>query len=126
MIDESTLLIMQSAMGAYTCRTPPIPRKWDSLNRPHVALLIHSDDYIFRVFLSKPSNMPNSNEELLDVSDLESLPQGSVVEIRNDSTDISYYLRENDLWKKVAESKNPFLMEIYSHGSFPLLFEIVT
>jgi len=55
-IDEGTYLVLRSASGAFTCRYPPIPKRWNSVDRPHVALLLPDAGNIFSVFLSNPED----------------------------------------------------------------------
>ena len=123
MIDEGTLLVLKSASGAFTCRKPLIPKKWNPVDRPHVARLISTGNDILRVYLSKPktSDSPPYN---LEVFELETLPRNSIIEIKFDSIAFNYYRYKDGLWTKVAESNNPFMMEVFSHGSTPIIIDV--
>ena len=60
MIDEGTLLVLKSASGAFTCRKPLIPKKWNPVDRPHVARLVSTGTDVMRVYLSNPKNSGNA------------------------------------------------------------------
>lgn len=121
MIDEGAFLVLRSAAGAFSCKTPPIPRTWNPVDRPHVALLLPSNEDVFRMFLSTPSQPDENRESDLDVMDLETLPFKSIIEVKYDSIDFSYYRRDEGVWTKVAEAQNPFMVEVFSHGTVPIL-----
>ncbi len=123
MIDEGTLLVLKSASGAFTCRKPLIPKKWNPVDRPHVARLVSTGTEILRVYLSKPENS-SSTPNSLEVLELESLPRNTIIEVKFDSVAFNYYRYENGLWTKVAESNNPFMMEVFSHGSTPIVIDV--
>lgn len=123
MIDEGTLLVLKSASGAFTCRKPLIPKKWNPVDRPHVAKLVSTGTNIFRVYLSKPNNSDNISNTL-EVYELDSLPRNTIIEIKFDSVAFNYYRFEDGLWTKVAESNNPFMMEVFSHGSTPIVIDV--
>ncbi|MHA2135460.1 MAG: hypothetical protein ACXAEN_19230 [Candidatus Thorarchaeota archaeon] len=106
---------MSSAIGAFLYKRLPVPWKWTSIDRPHVALLVPADREVFRVFLSQPSEQG----EELQIKDLDSLPEKSVVEVRHNSTHYIYYRHDKQAWTKVGEARNPFFIEIYRQGSLP-------
>ena len=92
-IDEGTYLVLRSATGAFTCRYPPVPKKWNPVDRPHVALLLPDAGGIFSVFLSQPENDKSRKEQSLEVSDLNRLPSKSIIEIRHTNAQLAYYRR---------------------------------
>ena len=124
-IDKGAYLMLRSAIGAYTCRKPPIPSKWNSVDRPHVAVLMPSDENVFRLFLSNPIGTKNPGHRL-EIAKLEELPSKSIIEVRHCNMDYRYYRRDNAMWTKVAEARNPFVVEVFSHGCTPIDMEIQT
>ena len=124
-IDKGAYLMLRSAIGAYTCRKPPIPSKWNSVDRPHVAVLMPSDEEVFRLFLSNPIGTKNPGHRL-EITKLEELPTKSIIEVRHCNLDYRYYRRDNAMWTKVAEARNPFVVEVFSHGCTPIDMDIQT
>ena len=124
-IDEGTYLVLQSASGAFTCRYPPVPKKWNSADRPHVALLLPDAGGIFSVFLSKPEDDESKEERGLEVADLNRIPPKSIIEIRHSNAQHAYYRRDNGSWTKVAEASDPFVVEVFSHGYAPIIMNMI-
>jgi len=124
-IDEGTYLVLRSASGAFTCRYPPIPKKWNSVDRPHVALLLPDAGGIFSVFLSKPADDESKVDKSLEVSDLSRIPSKSIIEIRHSNAQYAYYRRDNGSWTKVAEASDPFVVEVFSHGYAPIIMNMI-
>jgi hypothetical protein len=124
-IDESTYLVLQSAAGAFSCRHPPIPKRWNSVDRPHVALLLPDAGTIFSVFLSNPEDDESKLDRSLEVSDLDRIPPKSIIEIRHSNAQLAYYRRDNGSWTKVAEASDPFLVEVFSHGYAPIVMNMI-
>ena len=124
-IDEGTYLVLRSASGAFSCRYPPVPKMWNSVDRPHVALLLPDVSGIFSVFLSKPADGDSKEEQLLEVSDLNRVPPKSIIEIRHSNAQLSYYRRDNGSWTKVAEASDPFVVEVFSHGYAPIVMNMI-
>lgn len=124
-IDKGAYLMLRSAIGAYTCRKPPVPSKWNSVDRPHVAVLMPSNDEVFRLFLSNPIGTENPGHQL-EVTNLGELPAKSILEVRHGNLDYRYYRRDNATWTKVAEARNPFVVEVFSHGCTPIDMHIQT
>ncbi|MGY5861010.1 MAG: hypothetical protein RTU09_01355 [Candidatus Thorarchaeota archaeon] len=110
MIDAGIYQALSSSYGAFSCRTPPVPKLWDCVDRPHVALLVLIDNEVFPVFLSQPKQTRSG--ETLEIKPLESLPPTSMIEIRHNGADFRYYRRDQAMWTKVGESRNPFLVEV--------------
>ncbi|MFW9769973.1 MAG: hypothetical protein ACFFF9_06495 [Candidatus Thorarchaeota archaeon] len=123
-IDEATYLILRSATGAFSCRSPPVPRNWNPIDRPHVAMLLPDSGGIFSVFLSNPENDVDG-PQALEVSDLNRLPTKTVIEIRHNNAQYSYYRRDNGSWTKVAEASDPFVVEVFSHGYAPIIMNMI-
>ena len=124
-IDEGTYLVLRSASGAFTCRYPPVPKKWNSVDRPHVALLLPDAGNILSVFLSKPVGDDSKLEQFLEVSDLNRIPSKSIIEIRHSNASYAYYRRDNGSWTKVAEASDPFVVEVFSHGYAPIVMNMI-
>jgi hypothetical protein len=124
-IDEGTYLVLRSASGAFTCRYPPVPKKWNPVDRPHVALLLPDSGGIFSVFLSKPEDNESKKEQSLEVSDLNRIPPKSIIEIRHSNAQYAYYRRDNGSWTKVAEACDPFVVEVFSHGYAPIIMNMI-
>jgi hypothetical protein len=124
-IDAGTYLVLRSASGAFTCRYPPIPKKWNSVDRPHVALLLPDAGGIFSVFLSKPEDDESKVDKSLEVSDLSRIPSKSIIEIRHSNAQYAYYRRDNGSWTKVAEASDPFVVEVFSHGYAPIIMNMI-
>jgi len=124
-IDKGAYLMLRSAIGAYTCRKPPVPAKWNLVDRPHVAVLMPSNEDVFRLFLSNPVGTANPGHRL-DVAKIEELPSKSIVEVRHGNMDYRYYRKDNTMWTKVAEARNPFVVEVFSHGCTPVNMPIQT
>ncbi|MFW9844418.1 MAG: hypothetical protein ACFFEV_07570 [Candidatus Thorarchaeota archaeon] len=120
-IDEGTYLVLRSASGAFTCRYPPVPKIWNSVDRPHVALLIPDMNGIFPVFLSQPEK----DTGYLVTKDLAQLPTKSIIEIRHGNAHFAYYRRDNGSWTKVAEASDPFIVEVFSHGYAPIIMNMI-
>ncbi len=126
MIDEGLLSILRSANGAYSCKRPPIPKNWNSIDRPYVALLLPGANKkeVFRFVLSQPSNHLSDLSGELETADLDSLPALSIIEVKHNGHEYSYYRLDPDGWKKVAESKSPFMVEVFSHGTQPIIMDV--
>jgi hypothetical protein len=123
-IDEGTYLVLRSASGAFTCRYPPVPKKWNPVDRPHVALLLPDVTGIFPVFLSQPEE-ESSGSSYLVTKDLAQLPTKSIIEIRHGNSHFAYYRRDNGSWTKVAEASDPFVVEVFSHGYAPIIMNMI-
>jgi hypothetical protein len=119
-IDDATYLILRSAMGAFTCRYPPVPKNWNPVDRPHVALLIPDGRGVFAVFLSQPGDGGIGPLRTLETVDLTEMPSKSIIEVRHSSSHFAYYRRDNGSWTKVAEASDPFVVEVFSHGYAPI------
>lgn len=124
-IDEATYLILRSASGAFSCRYPPVPRYWNPIDRPHVAMLLPDEGSIFSVFLSNPEDDGSNQPQSLEVSDLNRLPIKTVIEIRHSNAQYAYYRRDNGSWTKVAEASDPFVVEVFSHGYAPIIMNMI-
>ncbi len=126
MIDAGILYALSLSYGAFSCRTPPAPKQWDCVNRPHVALLVPVNDEVFQVFLSQPKQ--TGAGETLEVADLDSLPPSSMIEVRHTGALYRYYRRDEAMWTKVGESRDPFLVEIeaLSHAGGSVMLREVT
>ena len=124
-IDEGTYLVLRSASGAFTCRYPPVPKKWNPIDRPHVALLLPDVSGIFPVFLSQPAESSSDSSTYLITKDLTQLPTKSIIEIRHGNSHFAYYRRDNGSWTKVAEASDPFVVEVFSHGYAPIVMNMI-
>lgn len=124
-IDEATYLILRSASGAFTCRYPPVPKTWNPIDRPHVAVLLPDNGGVFSVFLSSPEDVESQEQQSLKVSDLTRLPSKTIIEIRHSNSQYAYYRRDNGSWTKVAEASDPFVVEVFSHGYAPIVMNMI-
>lgn len=132
-IDEGSYLVLEAAVGAFSCKRPRLPRSWDHRNRPHVAVLLSASADATRVFLSRPQELsatdcidecePHGIE--LEIRDLDLLPEKSIIEVRMNAVDYSYYRKDGAMWTKIAESTNPFTMEVFSYGLSPMRLGLV-
>jgi hypothetical protein len=111
-IDSDNYRILQVADSAYMCRILPIPKDWNPIERPHVALIMLSGKKIIRFYLSNPSS--SSNGEQLNVASLDELPPNSIIEVRYGSTDYRYYRHDKTMWSMIAESRNQLFLDIFT------------
>lgn len=77
-------------------RRPAIPRWWNSIARPHVAVLMIEPETgeTIRYFLSRKGDLSSDGRVLLEVSDIEGLAEGTLLEIRFDSMKANLYKLE--------------------------------
>ena len=133
MIDEGSYLVLEAAVGAFSCKRPRLPRSWDRRNRPHVALLLAASADATRIFLSCPQqpsesdcfDEPKPSSIEIEIRDLDLLPERSIIEVRMNAVDYSYYRKDGAMWTKIAESTNPFTMEVFSYGLSPMRLGLV-
>ncbi len=78
-------------------RRPALPRHWDSISRPHVAIIIEdpvSGD-VTRYYLSRRKNPPYDSEDGLELTELDgiavSLPDGVLLEVRFNAMQADLY-----------------------------------
>ncbi|NWF97239.1 MAG: hypothetical protein HXY34_13965 [Candidatus Thorarchaeota archaeon] len=122
-LDQGSYMLLSSATGAFSCRYSTIPRTWNHIDRPHVALLLLRNGGVVYVLLSEPTRDDHASRPWLAVADLDRLPNGSVIEVRYSSTRFSYYRKDDRVWTKVAESISPFFIDIFSGGTAPVSIE---
>jgi hypothetical protein len=120
LIENDIYLILQIADGAYKCREPPIPKYWNPVERPHIALLMPSGKKAIRFYLSKPCSSSRNNK--LEVAPIDHLPPKSILEVRHGSTDYRYYRRDKTVWTKVAESRNQLFLDVFSQPNSSFMF----
>jgi hypothetical protein len=77
-------------------RRPALPRWWNPIARPHVAVLMIDPETksCARYYLSRKSDRASNGRVLLEVGDIESLPEGTLLEIRFDSMTANLYKLE--------------------------------
>ncbi|MFW9794909.1 MAG: hypothetical protein ACFFEE_11430 [Candidatus Thorarchaeota archaeon] len=80
-------------MTDYVIRRPGIPRWWDPVARPHVAVILKNpmNGGNIRYFLSKCGKKDNNGRTSLDVGDIDSLPEGTLLEVRYSATKANLY-----------------------------------
>ena len=80
----------------YVIRRPGIPRWWDPIARPHVAVILKNpaNGGETRYFLSRCGEKDRTGRTSLDVSDIDSLPEGTLLEIRYNATKANLYQLE--------------------------------
>lgn len=95
----------------FVLRRPAIPRWWDPVARPHVAIVIPdpiTGTYV-RYFLSRCGDQRPNGRSLLDVSDIDTLPEGTLVEVRFSATKANLYRLEPvgnvPCWRWLARSQ---------------------
>ncbi len=116
LFDIDTYNVLRLAAGATTHKNLPIPRQWNSIDRPHVALLEYTHDRIFSFLISQPSN----DEKDLWVRDLNLVQGDAVVEVKHTNSDYRYYRRQGMNWLKVAERRDQFFIDVYQRGNYPV------
>ncbi len=121
--DDSSYLLLESATGGLWCRYIPIPKRWNSVDRPHVALIFPRPHGIHRTILSEPVSQGCKDCELT-VKGLESLDAGSIIEVRHSAQHIVYYRRETGYWTKIAEATDPFILDVFSNALHPIEIEL--
>jgi hypothetical protein len=80
----------------YVIRRPAVPRWWDPVARPHVAIILpdaHSGKEI-RYYLSQCGKKLSNGKSLLDVVDIDTLPEGTLLEVRFNATRANLYQLE--------------------------------
>jgi hypothetical protein len=95
----------------FVIRRPAIPRWWDPVSRPHVAIFVHDPitGAEVRYYLSRCGGQSSNGRTLLEVSDIDSLPEGTLVEVRFSATKANLYRLEMvgnvPCWRWVARSQ---------------------
>ena len=92
-------LDMPSRIGQianYVIRRPGIPRWWDPVARPHVAVIMKNpaNGGAIRYFLSRRGERDNIGRTELDVGDIDRLPEGTLLEVRYSATKTNLYQLE--------------------------------
>jgi len=80
----------------YVIRRPAIPRWWNPVSRPHVAVIIPdplSGDET-RYYLSKCGDRQSNGRSLLDVVDIDTLPEGTLLEVKFNAIKANLYQLE--------------------------------
>lgn len=95
----------------YVLRRPAIPRWWDPVSRPHVAIVVQDplSGSEVRYFLSSRGNPTSNGKTKLDVTDIDTLPEGTLVEVRFSATRANLYRLEMvgnvPCWRWLARSQ---------------------
>jgi len=66
------------------------------------------------------SDSPGPDDSVLQ-EQMERLPEGSVLEVCFDWTDVRYFRKERIGWTKVGEAEDPFFIEIFINGRAPVV-----
>ncbi len=80
----------------YVIRRPAIPRWWNPVSRPHVAVIMPdplSGDET-RYYLSKCGDRQSNGRSLLDVVDIDTLPEGTLLEVKFNAIKANLYQLE--------------------------------
>ncbi|MFX1560110.1 MAG: hypothetical protein ACFFBL_05960 [Promethearchaeota archaeon] len=94
----------------YVIRRPGIPRWWDPVARPHVAVIMRNpmNGGAIRYFLSQRGERDGRGRTALDVGDIDRLPEGTLLEIRYSATKANLYQLEMvgdvSCWKWINRS----------------------
>jgi hypothetical protein len=80
----------------YVIRRPGIPRWWDPVARPHVAVIMKNpvNGGVTRYFLSRCGEKDNKGRTTLSVGDIDTLPEGAFLEVRYSATKANLYQLE--------------------------------
>jgi len=86
---------MESIKNCILVRRPSIPRYWDPISRPHVAVVVLEPDTgkESRYYLSQAGPEENGRI-LLDVAEFSDLPEGTLLEVRYSSIKANLYQLE--------------------------------
>ena len=114
-VTHGAFQVMRRIPGAYAVRNIPIPKKWDSKRRPHAAILHPTSDEMARVVLSE-----HIGDGKIQSMDTETLPAGSIVEIKHNLMEYYYYRKEKIGWVKVADGIEPCFLEAFQGGAEPI------
>jgi hypothetical protein len=116
LFDTGTYNVLRTAVGSSSYRHLPVPKQWNSVDRPHVALVESIGDRVFYFLISQPLK----DDGGMWVKDLESLQDEIVVEIKHNNSDYRYYRRDGQSWTMVAERRDQFFVDVYQRGSYPV------
>lgn len=77
-------------------RRPSFPRKWDSVAKPHVAVLVKDKDTDseIRYYLSRRAKSESNSLDILEVADIDDLPEGTLLEVRFNACKANLYKME--------------------------------
>ncbi|MHA1943775.1 MAG: hypothetical protein ACW96M_05200 [Candidatus Thorarchaeota archaeon] len=95
----------------YVIRRPGIPKWWDPVARPHVAVIMRNpmNGGNIRYFLSKCGEKDNKGRTTLNVGDIDSLPEGTLLEVRYSATKANLYKLERvgaaSCWRWINRSQ---------------------
>ena len=80
----------------YVIRRPAVPRWWDPVSRPHVAVILPDSPSgkEIRYYLSKCGEKRSNGKSILDVVDIETLPEGTLLEVKFNATRANLYQLE--------------------------------
>lgn len=97
-------MYMQSSVSAQTetlanhilVRHPAFPRRWNSVNKPHVAILARDpvNSGFIRYYLSRNCFDSTSGEPVLEVADIDTFEEGTLLEVRFDARTANLYRLE--------------------------------
>jgi hypothetical protein len=114
MFDADTYNVLRLAAGSSSHRNLPVPKHWNSIDRPHVALLESTGDRVYCFLMSQPSE---DNRDLW-VMNLDYIQSEAVVEVKHSNSDYRYYRRDYQSWVKVAEKRDQFFLDVYQRGTY--------
>jgi hypothetical protein len=100
---------MVSSEGHILVRRPAFPRVWNPVSRPHVAVVVQDDDGLkVRYYLSSVVE-DEAGRRILEVADFDTLPEGTLLEVRFDATKANLYKLERingtACWRWMARSR---------------------
>jgi hypothetical protein len=116
LFDTNTYNVLRLAVGSSSYSDLPIPEYWNSMDKPHVALIESIHEQVFCFLISQPLQ----DDGKLWVRNLESVQGEAVVEVKHTNSDYRYYRRDGSRWMKVAEKKDQFFLDVYQRGTYPL------
>ena len=83
-------------LNNYVIRRPGIPRWWDPVARPHVAVIVKNpvNGGATRYFLSRCGEKDSKGRTSLDVGNIDNLPEGTLLEVRYSAIKANLYKLE--------------------------------
>lgn len=111
-INEYLYSALQQASSTVHFRELPYPHEWNPIDRPHVALLLCENGYVFRFYLSTPC----AERKKLHVWNPQRISIDSLVEVKYNDMDLRYYRREEKMWALVGEARNHMYKEFNEYG----------
>ncbi len=85
---------LEPVAGPILVRRPAFPRNWDSISRPHVAVVVKDNNSEIRYYLSRRARNEAGCRDILEVADIDGLPEGTLLEVRFNASKANLYRLE--------------------------------